>query len=111
MEGPIHAFRGNRASTKVSASLLKAFVSWTFPAAITDRDFDLRHWAIGICIVGFGLILTFLRSEMPVFFGVLLANVFLMAGGTLGLVAPARIFALSMGFMGVAYSVRTWLPP
>ncbi len=73
-------------------SLLMAFVSWTFPATITDRDFGLKHWAIGICFVGFSLILTFLRSQVPVFFGVLLANLFLMAGGTLGLVAPARFF-------------------
>ncbi len=73
-------------------SLLMAFVSWTFPATITDRDFGLKHWAIGICFVGFSLILIFLRSQVTAFFGVFLANVFLMTGGTLGLVAPARFF-------------------
>ncbi len=73
-------------------SLLMAFVSWTFPATITDRDFGLQRWAVGICFVGFSLILIFLRDQVHPFFGVFLANVFLMTGGTLGLVAPARFF-------------------
>ena len=34
-------------------SLLMAFISWTFPATITDRDFGLKVWAVGICCVGF----------------------------------------------------------
>lgn len=98
-------------------SLLMAFVSWTFPATVTDREFGLREWAVGICCVGFALILIFLRGQVHPFFGDFLANGFLMTGGTLGLVAPARFFgarlvwplvigALAVGFAGVlAYLV------
>lgn len=77
-------------------SLLMAFVSWTFPATVTDREFGLREWAVGICCVGFSLILIFLRGQVHPFFGDFLANVFLMAGGTLGLVAPARFFGVRL---------------
>lgn len=98
-------------------SLLMAFVSWTFPATVTDRDFGLRVWAVGICSVGFSLILIFLREQLPPVLGVFLANLLLMTGGALGLVAPARFFqvpvrwpvvtlALSLGAAGlVAYLV------
>ncbi len=80
-------------------SLLMAFISWTFPATITDRDFGLKIWAVGICCVGFSLILVFLRAQVHPFFGVFLANTLLMTGGTLGLMAPAR-------FLQVPYSRR-----
>ncbi len=88
-------------------SLLMAFVSWTFPATITDRNFGLQHWAIGICFVGFSLILIFLREQVHPFFGVFLANVFLMTGGTLGLIAPARFFQVPYArwAVGIAWAL------
>jgi diguanylate cyclase (GGDEF)-like protein len=73
-------------------SLLMAFISWTFPGPITERDYGLKTWSIGITFVGVSLILIFLRGILPPFFGVFLANVCLMAGGTLGLLAPARFY-------------------
>jgi diguanylate cyclase (GGDEF)-like protein len=93
-------------------SLLMALISWTFPSTITDRDFGLKHWAVGICFVGFSLSLTFMRSQLHYFFGVVLSSGFLLAGGTLGLVAPSIFFrvpiayrrvivALLMGFGGL----------
>jgi diguanylate cyclase (GGDEF)-like protein len=75
-------------------SLLMAFISWTFPSTIKDREFGLKEWSIGITFVGASLILIFLRSQIHPFFGVFLANVFLMTGGTLGLYAPARFYQL-----------------
>ncbi len=101
-------------------SLLMAFISWTFPATIADRDFGLRVWAVGICCVGFSLILTFLRGQLPLFFGGVLSNAFLMTGGSLAVVASARFFqvpysrrllagALVLGAAGLlAYLVLGW---
>jgi diguanylate cyclase (GGDEF)-like protein len=77
-------------------SLLMAFISWTFPSTIKDREFGLKEWSIGITFVGASLILIFLRSQVHPFFGVFLANVFLMTGGTLGLYAPARFYQLQV---------------
>ena len=65
---------------------------------------------MGITCVGISLILIFLRAQLPTFWGVFMANVFLMSGGTLGLLAPARFFqvrvrravlALGVGLSGL----------
>ena len=79
-------------------SLLMALISWTFPSTITDRDFGLKHWAVGICFVGFSLSLTFLRSQIHYFFGVVLSSGFLLAGGTLGLIAPSIFFRVPIAY-------------
>lgn len=94
-------------------SLLMAFISWTFPGPITERDYGLKTWSVGITCVGISLILIFLRAQLPTFWGVFMANVFLMSGGTLGLLAPARFFqvqvqrrwlalVLGLGVLGLA---------
>lgn len=77
-------------------SLLMAFISWTFPGPITERDYGLKTWSIGITFVGISLILIFLRSQLPAFLGVFMANVCLMTGGTLGLLAPARFYQVKV---------------
>jgi len=71
-------------------SLLMAFISWTFPGPIAERDYGLKTWSIGITFVGISLILIFLRGFLPPFGGVFMVNICLMAGDTLGLLAPAR---------------------
>lgn len=88
-------------------SLLMAFITWTFPGAITERNYGLKRWSVGITFVGMSLILIFLRHQLPPFFGVFLANLFLMAGGTLGLVAPTTFFRLPLPRwrMGLAWAV------
>jgi len=73
-------------------SLLMAFISWTFPGPITERDYGLKTWSIGTTFVGVSLILIFLRTQLPPFWGVFMANACLMTGGTLGLLAPARFY-------------------
>ena len=73
-------------------SLLMAFITWTFQGAILERNYGLKTWSVGISCVGVSLILNFLRGEIHPWLGVLGANVSLMAGGTLGLVAPAKFF-------------------
>ncbi|MGI9151035.1 MAG: GGDEF domain-containing protein [Limnohabitans sp.] len=73
-------------------SLLMAFITWTFQGAIAGRNYGLKTWSVGISCVGVSLILNFLRGELPPLFGILGANVSLMAGGTLGLVAPAIFY-------------------
>ncbi len=93
-------------------SLLMAFISWTFPGPITERDYGLKTWSVGITFVGISLILIFLRGLLHPFWGVFMANVCLMAGGTLGLLAPARFYraklrhsvvvlALAVGLLGL----------
>lgn len=93
-------------------SLLMAFISWTFTGPISERDYGLKTWSVGITFVGISLILIFLRGLVHPFWGVLLANFFLMAGGTLGLLAPARFYgakvkysvvvlALTVGMLGL----------
>jgi diguanylate cyclase (GGDEF)-like protein len=93
-------------------SLLMAFISWTFPGPITERDYGLKTWSVGITFVGISLILIFLRGLLHPFWGVLMANLCLMAGGTLGLLAPARFYrvkvrysvvvlALALGMLGL----------
>ena len=82
-------------------SLLMALISWTFPSTITDRDFGLKHWAVGIFCVGMSLTLTFLRAQLNYFFGVVLSSGFLLAGGTLGLLAPSIFFRLPMAYKRV----------
>ena len=66
-------------------SLLMAFITWTFQGAILERNYGLKTWSVGISCVGISLILNFLRGELPPLFGILGANISLMAGGTLGL--------------------------
>lgn len=73
-------------------SLLMAFITWTFQGAIVGRNYGLKTWSVGISCVGISLILNFLRGELPPMFGVLGANISLMAGGTLGLLAPAIFY-------------------
>lgn len=73
-------------------ALLMAFITWTFQGAIVERDYGLKTWSIGITCVGISLISNFLRGELPPVFGILGANVSLMAGGTLGLLAPAKFY-------------------
>lgn len=70
-------------------SLLMAFITWTFQGTIVERNYGLKRWSVGISCVGVSLILNFLRGELPPWLGVLGANISLMAGGTLGLLAPA----------------------
>lgn len=93
-------------------SLLMAFITWTFTGPITGRDYGLKTWSVGITFVGISLILIFLRGLLHPFLGVLLANFCLMAGGTLGLLAPARFYrakvrhsvvvlALAIGMLGL----------
>jgi diguanylate cyclase (GGDEF)-like protein len=77
-------------------SLLMAFISWTFPGPITERDYGLKIWSIGITFVGISLILIFLRGLIHPFFGVFMANICLMSGGTLGLLAPARFYGVKV---------------
>ena len=102
-------------------SLLMAFISWTFPGPLTERDYGLKTWSVGITCVGISLILIFLRAKLPVFWGVFMANVFLMGGGTLGLLAPARFFqtrvppallvlALGVGLSGLTLHTLVGLP-
>jgi diguanylate cyclase (GGDEF)-like protein len=79
-------------------SLLMAFISWTFPGPITERDYGLKTWSIGITFVGISLILIFLRGLLPTFLGVFMANICLMAGGTLGLLAPARFYRANIRY-------------
>lgn len=86
-------------------SLLMALISWTFPANIIDRDFGLKHWAVGICFVGISLTLTFLRSQLNYFFGVVLSSGFLLAGGTLGLIAPTIFFGVPFAAKRVAVAL------
>lgn len=69
-----------------------AFITWTFQGAIVERNYGLKTWSVGISCVGISLILNFLRGELPPLLGVLGANVSLMAGGTLGLLAPAKFY-------------------
>ncbi len=73
-------------------ALLMAFITWTFQGAIVERNYGLKTWSVGISCVGVSLILNFLRGELPPALGILGANVSLMAGGTLGLLAPAIFF-------------------
>ncbi len=75
-----------------------AFISWTFPGPITERDYGLKTWSIGITFVGISLILIFLRGLLHPFFGVFRANICLMAGGTLGLLAPARFYQVKVKY-------------
>ncbi len=79
-------------------SLLMAFISWTFPGPITERDYGLKTWSIGITFVGISLILIFLRGLLHPFWGVFMANICLMAGGTLGLLAPARFYQVKVRY-------------
>lgn len=79
-------------------SLLMAFISWTFPGPITERDYGLKIWSIGITFVGISLILIFLRGILHPFFGVFMANICLMSGGTLGLLAPARFYGVKIRY-------------
>ena len=73
-------------------ALLMAFITWTFQGAIVERNYGLKTWSVGISCVGISLILNFLRGELHPLLGILGANVSLMAGGTLGLLAPAIFF-------------------
>lgn len=93
-------------------SLLMAFITWTFPGPIAERDYGLKTWSIGITFVGVSLILIFLREMLPIFWGVFMANFCLMSGGTLGLLAAARfyrakvkqtvvILSLAIGLLGL----------
>jgi len=79
-------------------SLLMAFISWTFPGPIAERDYGLKTWSIGITFVGISLILIFLRGLLHPFWGVFMANICLMAGGTLGLLAPARFYQVKVRY-------------
>ena len=90
-------------------SLLMAFISWTFPGPITERDYGLKTWSIGITFVGISLILIFLRGLLHPFLGVFMANICLMAGGTLGLVAPARFYRANVRYSVVAISLLVGL--
>lgn len=82
-------------------SLLMAFISWTFPGPITERDYGLKTWSVGITFVGISLILIFLRGLLNPFWGVFMANFCLMAGGTLGLLAPARFYQAKVRYLVV----------
>lgn len=73
-------------------ALLMAFITWTFQGAIVERNYGLKTWSVGISCVGISLILNFLRGELHPLLGILGANVSLMAGGTLGLLAPAIFY-------------------
>ena len=73
-------------------SLLMAFITWTFQGAIAERNYGLKTWSVGISCVGVSLILNFLRGELHPLLGILGANASLMAGGTLGLIAPAIFY-------------------
>jgi diguanylate cyclase (GGDEF)-like protein len=86
-------------------SLLMAFICWSFPGPIAERDYGLKTWSVGITFVGLSLILIFLRSRLPPFWGVFMANVCLMTGGTLGLLAPARFFQVRVHRMGLALAL------
>ena len=44
-------------------SLLMAFISWTFPGPITERDYGLKTWSVGITCVGISLIRILLRAQ------------------------------------------------
>ena len=90
-------------------SLLMAFISWTFPGPITERDYGLKTWSVGITFVGISLILIFLRGLLHPFFGVFMANICLMTGGTLGLVAPARFYRAQVRYSVVAISLLVGL--
>ncbi|MFM7008757.1 MAG: diguanylate cyclase [Betaproteobacteria bacterium] len=79
-------------------SLLMAFISWTFPGPISERDYGLKTWSIGITFVGISLILIFLRGLLHPFWGVFMANICLMTGGTLGLLAPARFYQVKVRY-------------
>jgi diguanylate cyclase (GGDEF)-like protein len=86
-------------------SLLMAFISWTFPGPITERDYGLKTWSIGITFVGISLILIFLRGLLHPFWGVFMANICLMVGGTLGLVAPARFYRVKVQYSVVVIAL------
>lgn len=86
-------------------SLLMALISWTFPSSIPERDFGLKHWAVGICFVGFSLTLTFLRAQLNYFFGVVLSSCFLLAGGVLGLIAPTIFFKVPVAHKRILLSL------
>lgn len=73
-------------------ALLMAFITWTFQGAIVERNYGLKTWSVGITCVGVSLILNFLRGELPPLLGIMGANLSLMAGGTLGLLAPSIFF-------------------
>ena len=73
-------------------SLLMAFITWTFQGAIAERNYGLKTWSVGISCVGMSLILNLLRGELHPVFGILGANASFMAGGTLGLIAPAIFY-------------------
>lgn len=90
-------------------SLLMAFITWTFQGAIAERNYGLKTWSIGISCVGISLILNFLRGELHPLLGVLGANASLMAGGTLGLIAPVIFYQtnFSKPVVGVVLSVGT----
>lgn len=77
-------------------SLLMAFITWTFQGAIVERNYGLKTWSVGISCVGISLILNFLRGELPPLLGIFGANVSLMAGGTLGLLAPAKFYQVQV---------------
>jgi diguanylate cyclase (GGDEF)-like protein len=83
-------------------SLLMAFITWTFQGTIVERNYGLKRWSVGISCVGISLILNFLRGELPPLLGVLGANVSLMAGGTLGLLAPATFYRVRVSVPVVA---------
>lgn len=90
-------------------SLLMAFITWTFQGAIAERNYGLKTWSVGISCVGISLILNFLRGELHPLLGILGANASLMAGGTLGLLAPAIFYQarFSKSVVVVAISVGT----
>lgn len=90
-------------------SLLMAFVSWTFPSAIAERDDGLRLWAVGAGCVGLSLLLTFLRAQLPSFFSLFLPSALLLAGGLLGLLAPAKFFRVRVPAAVMVMTVALFL--
>lgn len=86
-------------------SLLMAFITWTFPGPIAERDYGLKTWSVGITFVGISLILIFLRGMLPIFWGVFMANFCLMAGGTLGLLAAKRFYRAEVNQVVVLLSL------
>jgi len=86
-------------------SLLMAFITWTFPGPIAERDYGLKTWSVGITFVGISLILIFLRSVLPIFWGVFIANFCLMTGGTLGLLAAKRFYRAEVNQLVVLLSL------
>lgn len=76
-------------------ALLMSLMALLLGATNTDHDYGFKRWSLASVSAGAAMVLIFLRSQIPEFYGIFIANLFLLFSASACLATISRFYEMA----------------